>query len=229
MKIKWGALVVDGRNKIGGQVASKNRAGAYLRNKVTPVNPSSANQVTVRARLGSLSQAWRGLSAVQRSAWNAAVGDYSKTDIFGDIRNPSGFNLFVRLNANLVNAGESQINTPPSPVAVPVLSSFTLAAAEGTPALEATVAPADIAANTKILAFATAPQSPGKSYVKAEYRQISVVDTYALGSIDLLSAYQAKFGSVSPAGNKIFVKLVHVSTVTGQTSQAQEASAIIAA
>ena len=34
--MKFGALVVDGRNKIGGQVASKNRAGAYLRNKVTP-------------------------------------------------------------------------------------------------------------------------------------------------------------------------------------------------
>ena len=30
MKMKWGALVVDGRGKIGGQVASKNRAGAYL-------------------------------------------------------------------------------------------------------------------------------------------------------------------------------------------------------
>jgi len=28
MKIKWGALVTDGRGKIGGQVASKNRSSA---------------------------------------------------------------------------------------------------------------------------------------------------------------------------------------------------------
>ena len=88
MKIKWGALVVDGRNKIGGQVASKNRNGAYMRNKVTPVNGKSAGQVTVRNRLASLASGWRGLTAGQRLAWNNAVSDYKKTDIFGDIQNP---------------------------------------------------------------------------------------------------------------------------------------------
>jgi len=86
MKIKFGALVVDGRGKIGGHVASKNRGGAYLRTKVTPVNPQTSFQNAVRNRLTAFAQAWRGLAASQRAAWNSSVSDFSKTDIFGDIK-----------------------------------------------------------------------------------------------------------------------------------------------
>jgi hypothetical protein len=229
MKIKWGALVVDGRNKIGGQVASKNRAGAYLRNKVTPVNPQTSDQIAARARLSAQSQAWRGLTATQRQSFNAAVSDYQRTDIFGDIKNPSGFNLFVRLNSNLANIGAATITTAPAPVAVSVFDSVSLSAAEGAATLEATVTPADPPTGEQIVVRATAPQSAGVSFVKSEFRQIEVDATVATGSIDLASAYQAKFGTIGPAGNKIFVEFIHVNTTTGQVSQAQQVSAIIAA
>lgn len=229
MKIKWGALVVDGRNKIGGQVASKNRAGAYMRNKVTPVNPSTPAQIAARSRLSAQSQAWRGLTAAQRASFDAAVGDYAKTDIFGDIKNPSGFNLFVRLNSNLANIGASTITTAPAPVAVSVFDSVSLAAAEGAATLTATVSPADPPAGEQIVVRATAPQSAGVSFVKSEFRQIDVNATVSTGTIDLKAAYEAKFGSIAPAGNKIFVEFIHVNTTTGQVSQAQQVSAIIAA
>ena len=58
MKLKFGAIVTDGRGKIGGHVASKNRSGAYLRTKVTPSNPNTVAQVQVRSILASLSQSW---------------------------------------------------------------------------------------------------------------------------------------------------------------------------
>ena len=98
MKVKFGAIVVDGRGKIGGHVASKNRGGAYFRTKVTPTNPNSTAQAGVRNRMTSLAQGWRGLSASARLSWNNAVGDFAKTDIFGDIKQPSGINLFPTLN-----------------------------------------------------------------------------------------------------------------------------------
>src|SRR5690606_18792227 len=107
MKMKWGALVVDGRNKIGGQVASKNRGGSYLRTKVTPANPQTVAQSIVRSIFTVLSQAWRTLTQAQRNAWNAAVTDWQRTDIFGDIKSPSGFTLYMRLNQNLSLIGES--------------------------------------------------------------------------------------------------------------------------
>ena len=113
--MKFGAIVTDGRGKIGGHVASKNRGGAYLRTKVTPVNGQTTAQTSIRNRFTNLSQGWRGLTADERNAWNAAVADYARTDIFGDLHQPTGFNLYQRLNNNLVTIGEASISTPPLP------------------------------------------------------------------------------------------------------------------
>lgn len=105
MKIKWGALAVDGRGKIGGHVASKNRSGAYLRTKVTPVNTFSVRRQSVRAMFGQISRKWGALTRVQQQSFNERVKDYMRSDIFGDQREMSGKNLHQALNSNLYNVG----------------------------------------------------------------------------------------------------------------------------
>lgn len=228
MKIKWGALVVDGRNKIGGQVASKNRAGAYMRTKVTPVNPQSSFQLSIRNRFTTLAQAWRGLTQAQRDAWNGAVSDYARTDIFGDLKNPSGSNLYQRLNNNLVLIGEAAIATPPLPAAVGEVVAESLAAAAGAGTITVTMAGA-VPADTTVKVFATAPQSAGKSFIKSEYRLIGTLAAAAVTPADIKTLYDAKFGSVGVAGRKIFVKLEAVNATTGQVGTPSEVSAIVAA
>ncbi len=228
MKVKFGAIIVDGRGKIGGHVLSKNRAGAYVRTKVTPVNPQTSFQLGVRNRFSSLSQAWRGLTESQRIAWNAAVGDFQSTDIFGDLKNPTGFNLHQRLNNNLVNIGEAVITSPPLPEAVQAVVLDSLAAAAGVGSITATYSPA-IDASTKVKVFATAPTSPGKSFVKSQFRQIGVMVTADASPFLLTTMYDAKFGSVGAAGQKIFVKFVPVNLATGQAGTPSQASAIVAA
>ena len=157
MKVKWGLMVTEGRGKLGGHVASKNRASAYFRTKVTPVNPQSTAQNTVRSRLTTRAQAWKGLSAANRAAWNAAVGDFQKTNIFGDTVSPSGFNLYCMLNNNLLAAGQSAIAAPPIPEAVNdiIIGALTVAAGAGTVSLAYTAG----SAGSTILLFATAPVS----------------------------------------------------------------------
>ena len=118
-KIKFGMMMTDARGKLGGQVFSKNRAGAYVRTKVTPVNPRTAAQQLSRFILGSLSASWSGLTEVQRRSWNAAVDDWQKTDIFGDLRKPTGKNLFTSLNKELLQSSQSQILLPPAKVVIP--------------------------------------------------------------------------------------------------------------
>jgi hypothetical protein len=228
MKAKFGAIVVDGRGKIGGHVASKNRAGSYFRTKVSPVNPQTGFQLGVRNRFTGLSQGWRGLTQEQRDAWNGAVSDYARTDIFGDLRQPTGFNLYQRLNNNLINVGESAISTPPLPESVGEVVATGLTAEDGTVAesLSLTLAGA-VPANTAVKVYATAPQSAGRSFVKSQYRQIDVLNTGSASPVDLLSAYQAKFGSTGSAGQKIFVKLEAVNTNTGQVGTPSEVSAIV--
>ena len=226
MKIKFGALVVAGRGKIGGHVASRNRAGAYLRTKVTPVNPATIYQIGVRNRLAAISTDWRGLSAAERIAWNAAVADYAKTDIFGDIRNPSGFNLHQKLNNNLVNVAQAQITAPPLPEAVDAFTSVSLAADFTLQTVTLTYAPA-VAADHSALVYFTPAISPGISFVKSEYRQTFVMIAVNGSPYSCETEYLAKFGAVGAVGMKVFVQLVQINWATGQAGIPISASAII--
>ena len=227
MKIKFGAAIVDGRGKIGGHVASKNRAGAYLRTKVTPVNPRSAKQVAVRARLGTLAIAWRGLTAAQRIQWNSAVAAFKQTDIFGDLRNPTGFNLYQRLNNNLAIAGIAAISVPPLPLAVSALATMTpTQAPAGATSIGYTATPTP--ALHTLVVKATAPVSPGKSFVKSEFRIIGTVAPAAVSPYVATAAYAAVFGGPGLAGQKVFFEAFYVHNTTGQRGLALQASCIVA-
>lgn len=225
MKMKFGAIVTDGRGKIGGQVASKNRGGAYLRTKVTPSNGQTTAQSAVRNRFTQFAQAWRSLTQEQRDSWNAAVASFSRTDIFGDVRNPSGANLFQRLNNILAAIGVAPLDNPPLPSEVSNVIASALTAAVAVPAMSVAFAPT-VPANTKVQVFATAPMSAGKSFVKSEFRQIAVLASDAPSPYNALSAYVDKFGSTGEVGQKIFLKFVPVNSITGQTGSASIVSVI---
>jgi hypothetical protein len=225
MKAKFGSIVVAGSGKIGGHVASRNRAGSYFRTKVIPVNPSTSFQQAIRNRLTSLSQAWKALTPVQRAAWNAAVGDYAQTDVFGDIRNPSGFNLFQKLNNNLLIIGASQISVPPVPGAVYAPTSASLVIVTGTPDMTLTFAGA-IPATDKVKLYATPPLSQGVNFVKSEFRLIGIMTNANTSPFSIKSMYDAKFGAVTVNGLKVFIKMVGVNATTGQEGIGLIASAI---
>ena len=228
MKVKFGAIIVDGRGKIGGHVLTKNRAGAVMRTKVTPVNVNSVDQLSARARFTVFSQSWRGLTEVQRDAWNAAVQDFQSTDIFGDLKTPTGFNLFQRLNNNLQNIGKPTLTLPPAPLAVDavqITSVNAAAAIEALSVIHSTPVPAGIS----LKVFATSAQSAGKSFIKSEFRQIDVIAAAAISPYDALAAYNAKFGTISNVGSKIFIRFVPVNDTTGQEGAASQLSGIIAA
>jgi hypothetical protein len=215
MKMKFGAIVVDGRGKIGGHVVSKNRAGSYLRTKVTPVNPNTAYQAAVRNRLSQLATAWAGLTAAQRLLWNNAVSAFKKTDIFGDIKNPTGFNLFQKLNNNLSRIGIAQINVPPLPVELPTITTGVLVATNaGVMTVTFTVDPSIAATDVEI--EATPALSPGISFVKSEFRVIGKMPVLAAHVADIAALYIAKFGAVGAVGQKVFIRMKQISKTTGQ-------------
>jgi hypothetical protein len=227
MKAKFGAIVVAGSGKVGGHVASRNRAGAYFRTKVTPVNPQSSYQVEVRNRLTVRSQAWRGLTEAQRAAWNAAVSNFATTDVFGDLKNPTGFNLYQKLNNNLSTVGAAVISVPPIPAAVSTveLQSAVYDISDGT--FDMTLS-GNVPAGTAMKIWATPGLSAGISFVKSEYRLIGIAPAATVTPYDFEADYVAKFGT--PAlGQKIFIKVTFVNTTTGQESTAQQVVATVQA
>ena len=226
MKIKFGAIVVAGSGKIGGHVASKNRAGAYMRTKVTPVNGQTAFQSAVRNLFSSISSAFRALTVNQIKSWNDAVVNFKNTNIFGDVVHPSGFNLYQRLNNNLVRIGEAMIDEPPLPVSLPEIVTAVASQVHAGATLITFTTDPDITASVVEIS-ATPPLSPGKSFVKSELRLIGMMPTIAAHVTTLTALYATKFGGPGAAGQKVFFSLKQVSNVTGQAGIPVKISCII--
>jgi hypothetical protein len=229
MKGKFGMIVVAGSGKIGGHVASHNRGGAYFRTKVTPINPQSTDQGTVRNRLSGLATGWGGLTDAQRSSWNAAVELYKKTNIFGDTVKPSGFNLYVGLNSNILLAGGSEISLPLTPVEIVPITALSIAADISDSTVAVTFAPTPVPADHTLIVAGTPILGPGKTFVKNLFRKYGSVAAAGTSPYASGTAYETKFGEIAGAGNKIWVKVWLINKLTGQAGIPRIASCTVAA
>lgn len=210
MKIKWGMMMTDGRGKLGGQVASKNRAGAYVRTKVTPTNPRTSAQMAVRYAFAVVTKAWSSLlTNTERELWNESAdsGMWNKTDIFGDAKRPTGKNLFTSINRGLQEAGF------PLTSQVPPKAEFPEIVLDGTVwQLEATVTfngslPV-LAGDSAYVVYATPPLSAGTSYFENKLRKILTIPAggapEAYFDAQFASSYVAVFGAPAVGDNIFF-------------------------
>lgn len=223
MKIKWGALVVDGRGKLGGHVAAQNKGGSYLRTKVTPSNPQSTFQTGVRNLFGSISASWSALTASQRAAWNSAVDDWKRTNIFGDLKLPSGKALYQRLNQQAQVVGYPALTTPPAKEDIP--ESNVTAVAIDTTASTITATGLYNGAAATVQYFSSGVVSAGTSFVKNLMRVVGDSGGVAYDPSTAYTDYVARFGTPSP-GEKVFIGFKIVLS-TGQASPMQIVEATI--
>lgn len=224
-KIKFGMMMTDGSGKLGGQVFAKNRGGSYVRTKTTPLNPQTTAQMTIRGIFASISSAWSSLTDAQRSTWNGFVSDYARTDVFGDLRNPSGKNLYQRLNQNLSISGQSLINVCTSPSEVPFAN-----VELGNSSVSGEFFEVETGGDTtgsKVVIWATPQLSQGTKFVKNKLRQIEVFEGGNGLTFDMWNSYVAKFGTPSVGAN-IFVG-VRVINANGQASPLETIKAVVQA
>lgn len=224
-KIKLGAIVVDMRGKSNGHVFSKNRGGAYMRTKVTPSNPQTSSQMSIRGIFASISSAWSSLTEANRASWNGLVSSYARTDVFGDLRNPTGKNLFQRLNQNLQISGQAQLTVCPEPSEVPFASLNSVVGDVSGTVLE--VFTTGNTTGCKVLIFATPILSAGTRFVKNRLRLVTVVTGGNPTEPNIWAEYVAKFGTPT-AGANIYVG-VRVINANGQASPLEVVKAVISA
>ncbi len=174
------------------------------------------------------SQGWRSLTPTQQAAWNAAVTNFQKTDVFGDLKVPSGQNLYGKLNINIAQAGGSAITTPPLPAAVVGPLTITATGAAGTPAFSLAWTGGAVPASTTWLIMCTAQLSAGRFSVGSQYRIVTTAAAAATSPANLLATYNTKFGTLV-AGTKIFVKVIPIGLTSGIKGTAITTSFIVAA
>ena len=215
-RIKFSAMVSEIRGALNGSVFTKNRYGMAIRNKVTPVNRNTPAQSLIKALFTAYNQKWRTLTEDEQKAWNSAVQDYSRSNIFGDTFKPTGSNLYCELNTNLALIGATELTKPPLPKNVPGITSFTLDvdSTVGSEKFDIDYLPTPTNADVIHLVFATRCYSAGKSYIKSEYRMIGTIATGSAAPFDAFTAWTDKFGTLTK-DQKVSVKLVPVSKITG--------------
>lgn len=227
-KVKYASFIQDVRGLVGDAVFQKNKAGNTIRERVVPVNPRSSSQVAVRSNLSVLSKAWSGLTDSQRSQWDtaAASAEWTQKNVFGDNFQLSGEQLYLKLNLVIQFLEESPIDVPPTKATFNAMSLGAITAAAGTPAL--TVAfNGTLASDTQFIVSASEQVSQGiMSSKSVSYRAIE--NTSGSSPINLLAAYNAKFGTLV-AGRKIFIRLEVASDLTGEKVLVGEGSVIVGA
>lgn len=220
--------IADASGSIGGTVTARNRGGLYQRKRVKPTNPQSSYQVSARNRLGTNSQAWRSLTAAQRSAWSALANTLPVRNTLGEPILLAGNQLYNRFNNNLGSVGVSAISDAPTPAAVGSVTAGTLTSTAGTPALSLTLSNT-VPAGTKVQVWLTPPLSPGIANVNKYYRLCGSLAAAATSPANLYSLFTGRYGAILVAGQKIFVRIVPINTTTGQAGLPTSASAIIGA
>lgn len=106
-----GFLLGELRGKLGGTVFSRNKSGAIVRAKVTPVNPQTVRQQTARFRFGNSSILYQGLTASAKSCWQVFANTHfnplkgNNTGIY------SGGNAFVAMQQS-VGQGNAYLRLP---------------------------------------------------------------------------------------------------------------------
>jgi hypothetical protein len=203
-----------------GKLSGRAEGNVYMRNgrirgMTVPSLVNNPATAAARSLLAFQSNSWNGLSDDNRATWNNAVG-FTKTDRFGRTVDLKGKNLYVSLNANIVNGGGTPIFDAPSSGAVYGPPTLTITGSAGGGTLSLAWTGGAIPPDTAWLVFATGLKSPGTSRPgKSDFRLIQVLPAADVTPTSIATAYLAKFGTLV-AGKKIFVRVDPVLITTGQ-------------
>lgn len=214
---------------VGSTTASHNRFGAYFRSRVVPVNPDTASQRTQRDSLHDRSQAWRGLTAVQRAGWAALGQQLVRLDSLGVQYNLTGLQAYTSNNRTLVYIGQAVIANAPAIVAVTAVATATpsSSAGGGTLSMAYTVTP--VPAGTNYVIEMTRQMSAGISFVpRSLYKKVAVLAAAAASPASVVTAYTGLFGGLV-AGQRIFYRLYAVDIASGFKSALLQGSFLVSA
>lgn len=215
-KIKYSALVSSMSGKLNGSVLTKNKSGYAIRNKTTPINRRTSYQTQLRANFAANAKLWATLTESQINAWNAAAVQVSRTNIFGDKIQNSGFNLFMECNRNLFTAGQTGITDVPADFSVEggSLVSVDIDSATGG-TFTITGSDATVPSGHTALVFVTPQLSPGVSNVSGKYVLLKTIAAGAsLAAANCKTEYTARFGTLVQ-GKTVGVGLNFVNNTNG--------------
>ena len=168
-------IIAAASGSVGGCVFSRNRFGAYTRNRAIPVNPASNQQQILRSALGTLVQRWTGtLTSTQRAGWENWAANTPQTDALGNPYNMTGQNAYVSMNSTRIQTSQAILDTAPIIFAGAALTPPAIVSATAsTEAISVSFTNTDLwatAVGGQLYVYCGRPQNPTKLFFKGPYR-----------------------------------------------------------
>lgn len=228
VKIKYGGGVAQMSGSEAGRTYARNKGGAYIRNRTTPLNPNSTFQQTVRARVNTLSKAWGGtLTNAQRDSWIAFSAANPITDVFGESLQLTGAQMYLRLNARLDEVGATLLTSPPANLVVTALDSLVLDGDIGMGDFDITYTPTPVPANHVLVVRMTAGLSPGIRYVTNRLRLVTFFAAATASPQDIETVWQTRYGALPSVGQRVVCFAHLINTTNGAVSVALRSDVLI--
>lgn len=216
--IKTGIAVGQISGRVAGNVFSRNRGGAYVRNGAIPTRSTTPFAEAAKARLGDWSKGWANLTAVQQMAWKNWATQNPVINRLGDAITLSGHQAYVQLNINIANAAGTAIDVPP--VVAPPLALTSIAATYdiGAGVFGIGFAPSPLGASECLAIEAAVVDNPGVSYVQNLYKLITITGAApTTPQVNLDALLAPRFGTIM-VGQRVFYRCYVIDQDTGLKS-----------
>jgi len=97
--LRLGSILADIRGSVGNQVYGRGPGGLFVRDRITPAQPTSPERLLRQQALAAIGQAWSTvLTPTQRADWRAYAAQHPLTGKWGQPLAGNGFGTFVRSN-----------------------------------------------------------------------------------------------------------------------------------
>lgn len=217
--------MADIRGKVGSEVYERNGAGNYVRALGTWVQPDTQRQLDQRAAITALSQAWSGtLTEAERATWRKYAKQHPRTNTWGERRNSSGYNRFVRANSYRYrqNSSIDFLSAPSRPPLHPPIFTFSAEAAGDT--VTVALPPGTYTppwAGLRLWLFVGPGVSAGVAYFRAPWRYVGLNTYNGAWTSD---PWTENLPWAIDAGDKVFAYLVAQHAVQGHLSSRYKTS-----
>jgi len=199
-------------SKISGSLAgitgAHNKAGMYLRQRSSPINPNTSFQQDIRNAVKLLSANWSNvLTAAERDAWEVYAQNQPLTNKLGESKQIPPLAHYVRSNVSRLQAGLPVVDAAPTVFTLPTFTDPSFAIVGSTGAITTTFTNTDDWANEDdagMLLYISRPQSVGINFFKGPYRFVDHIEGDAITPPTSPSVDTSPF--LGATGNKYFFR-----------------------
>ena len=226
MKFTPGPTIAAASGSIGGTVFSRNRYGAYVRNRAIPVSPNTEYQAAAKDYLAQASQNWRALDAAVRLQWATWAASNPVTDNLGQQQILQGNAAYVQLATRMLQMGQALPTAPPTAAAPAALVTFISTWDAGAAGMAITFTATPLGATERLWMYAAVTNSPARTYIRNLRKLVTISDAAQATGFDPQDDIETRFGTLA-AGQVVTLEAAVADEDTGLISSFRRTSGVI--